>query len=106
MVMEMGSSGAGVKGAGGAATVVTFPVTPAGFVAPSPVRYTTTMPPRVAGLEGALVLPSELAMAPGPVPEELAVNNPGAVVTTFTPTPLEDWPRNLSTMLALRNCLI
>src|SRR5260370_1661017 len=106
MVMEMGSSGAGVNGWGGAATVVTFPVTPAGDVSTSPVRYTSTTPPRAAGLDGELVLPSELAMAPGPVPEELAVNKPGEVVTTFTNTPLELWPRNFNTTLALTNCLI
>src|ERR1035437_9896964 len=106
MVTETGSSGAGVSGCGGEATVVTLPVTPAGEVSPSPVRKTTTVSPRVAGLAGALGVLLEFRMAPGPVPDELDVNTPGTVVATFTSTPLDDWPRNLTRTVAVTNPLI
>src|ERR1035437_4117621 len=105
MVTETGSSGAGVSGSGGEATVVTLPVTPAGEVSPSPVRKTTTVSPRVAGLAGALVVLFWLRMAPGPLPETFWVNNPGTVVATLTATPLDDWPRNLTRTVAMTNPL-
>ena len=58
------------------------------------------MPPRAAALFAVLTLRPELGsefrMAPGPVPDELAVNNPGIVVATFISTPLELWPRYLT----------
>ena len=63
------------------------------------------MSPRVAGLPGALVVLLEFRMAPGPLPEELAVKMPGCVVATFTVMPLEDWPRNLTSTVTLVNSL-
>src|SRR5205814_905524 len=98
---DTSSSGAGVSGPGGAATLVTLPVTPAGEVCPSPVRYSTTVSPRLAGLPEELVVPFWFRMAPGPVPEEFSVNNPGAVVATFTGIPFEVWPRNFTSTFAL-----
>src|SRR4051812_9716917 len=66
-VTETSNSGPGVNG-GVEETVVTLPVTPAGDVSPSPVRYTTTVSPRVAGLPEVFWLLLEFRIAPGPVP--------------------------------------
>src|SRR5262249_41619182 len=100
--IEIGSSGAGVSG-WVEATVVTLPLTPAGLVWPSPVRYTTTVSPFAAGLLGELTLLLLFRMAPGPVPDELSVNNPGWVVATLTWMAFDVWPRNLTRMSAPLN---
>src|SRR5215813_785351 len=100
MVMAIGSSGPGVIG-GVEETVVTLPVTPAGDVWPSPVRYSTTTSPRAAGLFGPFTVLFELSAAAGPVPEPLNVKVPGEVVTIFSVTPFEVWPRYLTKTLAL-----
>src|SRR5450432_1356791 len=97
---ETPSRGDGVNG-GVLDTVVTLPVTPRGFVCPSPVRYTDTMSPLVAGIVGELKLLLLFRIAPGPLPEEFAVNSPGAVVATFTWMAFELWPRNLTSTSAL-----
>ena len=69
--------------------MVIAPVTPGGAVCPSPVRNICTMLPLAAGLPGRFRLLSWFRMAPGPLPDESAVNRPGAVAATLNWKALE-----------------
>src|SRR5215471_1837348 len=71
---------------------VTPPETPYGSVCPSPVRYSTTGSPGLAGLLRELRDMSGLRKAPGPLPLESAVNSPGAAAACPSEMTFELWP--------------
>src|SRR4051794_24866871 len=80
-------TGCGVRG-GVAETVVILPVTPAGFVCPSPVRYRTITSPLLAGFAAELMELFWFRIAPCPVPPP-AVKMPGVAATCGSTTPFE-----------------
>src|SRR5215469_5383435 len=81
----------------GLETLFTLPVTAVGVVLPSPVMNTCTMVPLAAGWLGPFTELSWLRIAPGPEPEAFCVKIAGDVAAACSETPLEVWPRYLTT---------